>query len=292
MKLGRARLKDGSLFVVRVDGSRATPIAPAEDPLGVLDALSAPAGLPAIGPSLALEDVQLLAPIAPPSLRDFVVFEAHLANIGRGTNKVVPPEWYEGPAFYFSNTGAMYGPDEEVRKPKTTDKLDFEVELACVVGRDASDLDADDPSTLDVIAGFLIFNDLSARDLQAHDQAIGVGPGKGKDFANCIGPLIVTPDEVGGFHGGRTKCAMSATVNGQVWTETGTSDMHYTWGEILAAASVNTTIRRGDVIAAGTCPRGCIAELLNLGEDVHWLVPGDVVEIAADGIGTLINTIT
>src|SRR3954454_21376274 len=135
-----------------------------------------------------LDEVRLLAPIRrPPSVRDFYAFEQHVKNAravtGRGE---VPAEWYEIPAFYFSNPAAIYGPDEEIPYPEGTAKLDYELEVAAVVGGDGRP------------AAFTIMNDWSARDLQLQEMRVGLGPAKGKDFATTIGPVLVTSDEFNG----------------------------------------------------------------------------------------------
>src|ERR671931_244184 len=141
--------------------------------------------------------VQLLPPVRhPPSMRDFYAFEEHVRNAravtGRGE---VPPEWYELPTFYFSNPAAVYGPGDEIPYPEGTQKLDYELEVAAVIGADCE------------IAGFTVMNDWSARDLQRQEMAIGLGPAKGKDFATSLGPVIATPDELGDV--------MLARVNGE-----------------------------------------------------------------------------
>ena len=144
--------------------------------------------------------MRLLAPVQrPPSVRDFYAFEQHVKNAravtGRGE---VPPEWYELPAFYFSNPAAIYGPDDEIPYPEGTEKLDYELECAVVIGADGA------------IGGFTVMNDWSARDLQRKEMAIGLGPAKGKDFATSLGPVLVTPDELGDL-----RLEMVARVNGE-----------------------------------------------------------------------------
>ncbi len=134
-----------------------------------------------------LAEVSLRPPILhPPSIRDFYAFEQHVraARASRGLD--VPPEWYEIPVFYFSNPAAVYGPDEEIPYPERTDELDYELELAAVIGAEGR------------IAGFTVMNDWSARDLQRAEMKVGLGPSKGKDFATSLGPVVVTTDEFDG----------------------------------------------------------------------------------------------
>jgi len=134
-----------------------------------------------------LEDVRLVAPIRrPPSFRDFYAFEQHVKNAAAVVGRPgVPDEWYEIPVFYFSNPAAIYGPEEDIPYPEGSRALDYELEAAAVIGANGK------------IAGFTILNDWSARDLQQKEMRVGLGPAKGKDFATSIGPVVVTPDELG-----------------------------------------------------------------------------------------------
>ncbi|TML34547.1 MAG: fumarylacetoacetate hydrolase family protein [Actinobacteria bacterium] len=205
----------------------------------------------------ALDEVRLLAPVRrPPSVRDFYAFEQHVKNAravtGRGE---VPREWYELPAFYFSNPAAIYGPDEEIPYPEGTEKLDYELEVAMVIGTDGA------------IGGFTVMNDWSARDLQRQEMAIGLGPAKGKDFATSLGPVVVSPDELGDL-----RLEMVARVNGEERSRGNLGDME---------------LRPGDVIGSGTVGTGCILEH----GDERWLRPGDEVELEVEGIGILRNRI-
>jgi fumarylacetoacetate (FAA) hydrolase len=220
----------------------------------------------------ALADVRLLAPVPrPPSVRDFYAFEEHVRNArsvtGRGE---VPPEWYELPVFYFSNPGAIYGPDDEIPYPHGSSELDYELEVAAVVGAGGA------------IAGFTIMNDWSARDLQRQEMKVGLGPAKGKDFATSLGPVVVTPDELGDL-----KLEMVARVNGEERSRGNLGDMYHSWEAILARAAENTVLLPGDVIGSGTVGTGCILEH----GDGRWLQPGDVVELEVEGIGVLRNRV-
>ena len=210
----------------------------------------------------------------PPSIRDFFAFEEHVrqarASAGRGE---VPEAWYEIPVFYFSNPGAVHRDRDEVSKPSDTAMLDYELELAAVIGTEGG------------IEGFTIMNDWSARDLQGKEMSVGLGPAKGKDFATSLGPELVSADEL---PDGLDMRAV-ARVNGEVRTDTRTGAIHWSWDEILAAAARNTPgLRAGDVIGSGTVGGGCILEH----GDGRWLAPGDEVELEIEGIGVLRNTIT
>jgi fumarylacetoacetate (FAA) hydrolase len=218
-----------------------------------------------------LEDVRLLAPVLhPPSVRDFYAFEQHVRTARASRGLDVPAEWYEQPVFYFSNPAAIYGPDDEVPYPVGTERLDYELEVAAVIGGRGA------------IGGFTIMNDWSARDLQRREMAVGLGPAKGKDFATSLGPVVVTPDDFDGSRG-----TMVARVNGEERSRGELADMHYSWQQIVEHAARNTTLRPGDVLGSGTVGTGCILEH----GDGRWLRPGDVVELEVEGIGVLRNTV-
>src|SRR5437879_7044768 len=138
----------------------------------------------------ALADVVLRAPVLhPPSVRDFMAFEKHVANARKLRGAEVPKEWYEIPVFYFSNPTAIFGPEVPVPYPDGTEELDYELECAAIIGAAGK------------IGGFTVLNDWSARDLQRTETRVGLGPAKGKDFATSIGPVLVTPDGVDGSTG-------------------------------------------------------------------------------------------
>jgi fumarylacetoacetate (FAA) hydrolase len=208
----------------------------------------------------------------PPSIRDFFAFEEHVRGARATRGLDVPPAWYELPVFYFSNPAAVYRHEEPVPKPADTEMLDYELELACVIGADGRP------------EGFTIMNDWSARDLQAKEMGVGLGPAKGKDFATSLGPELVSPDELPADLDLRAV----ARVGGEVRTDSRTGGMHFGWDELLAAAARNTPgLVPGDVIGSGTVGRGCILEH----GDGRWLQPGDVVELEIEGIGVLRNPV-
>ena len=211
----------------------------------------------------------------------------------RGPTAQVDPGWYEHPLFYFSNPSVVRDPDDVIIPPTGTRCLDYELEVACVIGREVSDLDPEDPATLDAICGFTIFNDWSARDVQTQEMRQNLGPIKGKDFGSSIGPFVVTPDELDDFESGRPKGRMQARVNGDTWSEGELSDIHFSWGELIAYASRDSRLVPGDVLGSGTVGTGCILELRTCGlrDTRHWLRDGDVVELEVDGIGVLRNRI-
>jgi fumarylacetoacetate (FAA) hydrolase len=208
----------------------------------------------------------------PPAIRDFISFEEHIRNARAASGRDVPAAWYEIPVFYFSNPAAVFADGDDVPRPADTTMLDYELELACVIGADGRP------------EGFTIMNDFSARDLQRLEMQVGLGPAKGKDFATALGPELVSADELPADLDLRAV----ARVNGEVRTDTHTGAMHYAWDELLAAAARNTSgLQPGDVIGSGTVGRGCILEH----GDGRWLIPGDEVELEIEGIGVLRNRI-
>jgi 2-keto-4-pentenoate hydratase/2-oxohepta-3-ene-1,7-dioic acid hydratase in catechol pathway len=223
---------------------------------------------------------RLLAPLRPRSLRDFLAFEGHLQGAYRGLGRDIPAEWYEVPAYYKGMPDTVIGPDVEVPWPAYTDRLDHELELAAVIGRRVRDVRAADAEAC--IFGYTIWNDLSARDVQRREGPVGLGPGKAKDWdgSNVLGPCLVTADEFN-LAGAR----MVVRVNGEVWGESSTAEMHHSFADMIAYASQAQTLYPGEVIGSGTAAGGSGLEL------DRWLAPGDVVELEIEGIGVLRNTI-
>jgi fumarylacetoacetate (FAA) hydrolase len=223
-----------------------------------------------------LSEVKLLAPVLhPPTVRDFYAFEQHVATARASRGLEIPPEWYEQPVFYFSNPAAIFGPDQQVPYPAGTEELDYELEVAAVIGAEGA------------IAGFTVLNDWSARDLQRSEMRVGLGPAKGKDFATSIGPVVVTVDEFPG-----DEAELVARVNGEERSRGNLRDLHFSWERIREQAARNTVLRSGDLLGSGTVGTGCILELSSAADwDGRWLQPGDEVELEVEGIGVLRNTI-
>ncbi|HIM62657.1 MAG: fumarylacetoacetase [Dehalococcoidia bacterium] len=239
---------------------------------------------------LPLADVRLLAPvIQPPTVRDFIVYEEHASNQGtREPNEV----WYRMPVFYFSNPLCIYGTDAQIPYPSASSQFDYELEIGIVIGREGRDVPAD--AALDHIAGFMIFNDWSARDLQVDEMAFGLGPAKGKDTASSIGPWLVTTDELLPYlKDGRLKLKCEVRVNGDHWLKDGAAaDAYFTFGDMVERASKDSRIVPGDVIGSGTVGGGSIREAIRKGyEKARFLEPGDVVEHEVEAIGVLRGTI-
>jgi fumarylacetoacetate (FAA) hydrolase len=224
------------------------------------------------------------------SIRDFYAFEQHVATCRRHRGLEMVAEWYRVPVFYFSNPSSVIGQDAEVWAPRGSQALDYELELACVIGESARDL-PDDDRALECVAGFTIMNDWSARDFQRVEMAVGLGPSKGKDFATSLGRELVSLDElVDVYRDGRLHLEMTARVNGRILSRGNAGSMHWTWPQLLAHASRDATLRPGDILGSGTVGSGCILELTP--EAVGgWLKPGDTVELSIERLGTLRNRV-
>jgi 2-keto-4-pentenoate hydratase/2-oxohepta-3-ene-1,7-dioic acid hydratase in catechol pathway len=240
-----------------------------------------------------LSEVRLRAPLpAPPTFRDFYAFEQHVRTARQRRGLEMDPLWYQLPVFYFSNPYAIIGPDEEVAVPPGTKQLDYELEVAAVVGREGANLTPEEAEHY--IVGFMVMNDWSARDLQREEMRLSMGPVKGKDFATSIGPFFVTPDELQPFRKDQAyDLAMRAFVNGRKYSEASLADIYWSFEEMIAYASRGTKVKAGDLIGSGTCGTGCILELsLVHGEEQYpWLQPGDVVELSVDGLGSFKNRV-
>jgi fumarylacetoacetate (FAA) hydrolase len=229
-------------------------------------------------------------PFAVSSVRDFYAFEQHVKTCRGHRGLDMLPQWYQVPVFYFSNPVAVMGDGDPVWAPQGSTALDYELELACVIGTAARDLPADD-SAMECVAGFTVMNDWSARDLQRAEMAVGLGPSKSKDFATSLGPRLVPFTELkDAYRDGRLQLEMTARVNGREYSRGHAGSMYWTWPQLLAHASRDTELRPGDVIGSGTVGTGCILELTP--EAVGgWLKPGDVVELTVERIGTLRNPV-
>jgi 2-keto-4-pentenoate hydratase/2-oxohepta-3-ene-1,7-dioic acid hydratase in catechol pathway len=224
--------------------------------------------------------VRLVAPLPnPPSLRDFIAFEDHIAATSKKRGQPIPPEWYKAPAYYKGNHKTIIGPDEDLRWPLDTTKLDYELELACVIGRQGQDIPERDATGY--IAGYTIMNDFSARDIQFQEMACRLGPAKGKDFATAIGPCLLTPDEIPDL-GALT---MIARVNGEVWSKGRFGTIHWSFAQMIAHVSRGEPLYPGDLFGSGTVGGGSGLEM------ERYLSPGDVVELEIQPIGVLRNHI-
>ena len=243
-------------------------------------------------PDYALDDVTLLAPLPNPrSFRDYVAFEQHMLNAGKTFGHPVAPVWYEMPIFYFTNHQAISGTGQDIARPPHCRKLDYELEMACIIGKEGSNIKAKDAEAH--IFGYTIFNDWSARDLQKVEMGMPLGPHKGKDFANTIGPCIVTKDEMNQYRTGndRFDIRMTSKINGQLICDGNFKTIHYTFGQMIERASENgVTLYPGDILGSGTVGWGSLIET-NFAAH-RPLEPGDEVEMEIQGIGILRNKVS
>jgi 2-keto-4-pentenoate hydratase/2-oxohepta-3-ene-1,7-dioic acid hydratase in catechol pathway len=253
---------------------------------GLADAAGAP-----------LAEAVLLPPVIPPAIRDFVAFEEHVEGVSAsvdGTSEVVP-EWYEAPTFYFTNPHTVRATGEKIPIPRT-DRLDFELEVAAVIGGvpGVSGESLSPDAAAQHIFGYTIMNDWSARDLQSREMKVKLGPCKGKDFATTLGPWIVTADEVADLLDAEGFLALRAEVfvNGELIGEDLLSNMGWTFPELVAYASRNSRVVPGDVLGSGTVGNGgCLGELWGRGRVIAALRPGDEVRMRVERVGEIVNVV-
>jgi 2-keto-4-pentenoate hydratase/2-oxohepta-3-ene-1,7-dioic acid hydratase in catechol pathway len=292
---------DGATTAAVIDGEHLYPVPDTATVLdlvhrGLTDALEAGTRALAAARKVPLATAHLGVPLRPPTIRDFVSFADHVEGVRAGvegkTN--VPQAWYDAPHFYFTNPYSVSGPAAAIAAPHGSVELDFELEVAAIVGTAGTDLSiADAPAH---IFGYTILNDWSARDLQRREMQVGLGPAKGKDFASTLGPHVVTADELAPFHDadGFLTLECVAQINGMEVGRDVLTNMGWTFPALLAYASRNAAIRPGDVLGSGTVGNGgCLAELWGRRgrHDPPALQPGDTVSLSVERLGTLVNTV-
>lgn len=220
-------------------------------------------------------DVRLLAPVPRPRrVRDYLTYNEHAA----GSGLEVPPAFSAMPICYKCNAESIIGPEEPLLWPSYTNQLDFELELGFFTAHGGRDLTPREAA--DRIAGVTIFNDVSARDIQFFEMSLTIGPSKGKDFCTAMGPCVLTMDEVDEW-----SIEMTARVNGEVWAAGTTKNRQFSFADVLAWASLDEDVYPGEFFGLGTVGGGCGLEL------DRWIQPGDVVELAASGVGVLRNPV-
>jgi 2-keto-4-pentenoate hydratase/2-oxohepta-3-ene-1,7-dioic acid hydratase in catechol pathway len=281
------------------DGDALHPLPDGTDLLALLGA-----GLPALleagsrardqAPTVSLAEVRLRAPLQPPTIRDFITFEQHIEGMGlrRNPTNPVTPQWYDAPAFYFSNPYAVVGPHDDVPVPPGCAVFDFELEVGAVIGPAGANLTPEEAE--EHIAGYVVFNDWSARDIQFKEMPVGLGPAKGKDTATTLGPWLVTADELEPYRrDGRLHCGLSVSVNDVVVGTDSLANMAWRFADLVSYASRGTWVRPGDVLGSGTCGNGCLAELWNRRgtQNPEPLRVGDLVTMTVEGIGTIRNRV-
>lgn len=253
--------------------------------------------------SLPADGTKLLAPLPRPTqIRDFLSFEQHVINSGKSAIEIlageaedpaarrvelensgawgVPPIWYQMPVYYTASRMVVSGPEDDIVWPRFSQRLDYELELAAVIGKGGVDIAREEAR--DHIFGYTIFNDWSARDEQGRAMSGRLGPGKGKEFdgANTFGPCIVTADEIDPY-----ALRMTARVDGETWSQGSSSTMHHRFEDIIAYLSAGQTIHPGEILGSGTVGGGCGLELM------RFLNGGETVELEIEGIGTLKNRV-
>ncbi len=240
--------------------------------------------------SIDLNDAHLLPPVpSPTSFRDFYAFEQHVKAARKLRGLDMNPDWYKIPIFYFSNTTSLYGHKEDIPYPKETKELDFELELAVIIANGGKNIDKKDANEL--IAGYTILNDWSARDLQREEMQMNLGPAKGKDFANSFGPYMVTPDELNNnWENDKMNLRMTCHLNDKLISDGNTNDLYHSFPTMIQRASMNVDLKPGDYIGSGTVGTGCILEL-RPETTGGWLKRGDTIRLEIDNIGILENTI-
>ena len=245
---------------------------------------------------VALGELELRSPVHPGALRDFVSFERHVQGMEAGKGHAHPPDaWYEHPTMIFMNPHSALGTGEPVEIPPDASVMDFELEVAAVIGRDCRNVTPEQAS--ECIAGYTICNDWSARDIQGRDMRMGLGPSKGKDFGTTIGPWVVTTDELAPYvrqgPPKRLDLAMSVSINGVEFGADRLSNMAWSFEEIVAYSARAAWVRAGDVLMSGTCSGGALAERWGRTgvQDPPPLEPGDTVTMIVEGIGTIENRI-
>lgn len=228
------------------------------------------------------DSIQVLPAISdPPLLRDFMAFESHLLNVFPKLGREIPEEWYRRPVYYKGNPSAIGAHGQDIEIPIYAERLDFEFELAAVIGRTGVNITEEE--ALSYIYGYTIYNDFSAREIQSAEMTVGLGPAKGKDFlaAHVLGPVLVTVDELGDLKA----LSMQAFVNGEKWTDTSSAGMYWSFEKMISYASQSELVRVGEIFGSGTVGNGSGAE------QGKWLNAGDVVELQVERIGKLRNRV-
>ena len=247
-------------------------------------------------PAISECDIALVSPVPnPPSIRDAYAFRQHVATARNNRGLDMIPEFDEIPIFYFTNHHAVFGEGDFPVRQRHTEKLDFELECAAVIGKEGRDISTSDAD--EYIIGFMIMNDFSARALQMQEMKLNLGPAKGKDFGSSFGPWLVTKDELENYrqsspNGDRYNLKMKAYVNGIQVSEDTLANMTWTFAQIIERVSYGVNIFPGDIIGSGTCGTGCFLELNGSKiTDNQWLKTDDTVSLTIETLGKLTNKI-
>ena len=256
-----------------------------------------------VSASLISGEVKLLAPVPdPPSCRDGYAFRQHVATARRNRGVEMIPEFDQYPVFYFTNHNSIIGEGDVHLEEDHFQKLDFELEVAIVIGKGGKNILSKDADKH--IAGFMIMNDLSARVLQMEEMKLNLGPAKGKDFGTAVGPYLVTVDELEQYKietpfGNKYDLRMTAFHNGKQVSDGNMKDMNWTFAELIERASYGGELYPGDIIGSGTVGTGCYLELngtwaleakaSNKEFSPVWINEGDEMVLEITGLGSLKN---
>ena len=243
--------------------------------------------------TIASSEVNILAPIKPRSLRDAYAFRQHVETSRKNRGLDMIKEFDHFPVYYYSNADGIVGPGDLEVDQIFMNKLDFELEIAVVISKEGKDISSNQAD--EYIAGMMIMNDFSARDLQMEEMKLNLGPAKGKDFATAIGPSIVTLDELKGNtirtdKGNHYSLNMECFINNEKISQDNLGNISWTFAQIIERVSMGTKIYPGDVIGSGTCATGCFLEL-NQNNNEQWLNKNDVIELKVEKLGSLKNKI-
>ena len=228
--------------------------------------------------------------LRPASLRDFYAFEGHVATMWgaaapRFRRRGIDCRSSTSRTFPRSAAPARASGSRAGRRSSTTSWRSRRS-----IDTPARDLPAERAE--EAIGGYTIFNDWSARDLQRDETTVRLGPAKGKDFASSIGPWLVTPDELADARSGKGfDLAATASVNGKELSRGTWSDIHFSFGEMLARASSDARLVPGDLIGSGTVGTGCLLEIRESSGFGRYLEPGDTVTLAVERLGELTTPI-
>lgn len=288
MKFASISMNENSeQFLALVEGEVFFPI---KQYTNVTDALVAGVDLHELGnaaksgEAVSGADVTVHSPLKPAGIRDCMTFHEHIRNCR--------PDGFDErnnryPAFYISNQNAVVGPYDDVQISPGSEQFDFELEVCAVLGKDITNPTPAEAEA--AIAGYTIFIDWSARDVQMDEMTSGLGPGKGKDGATSLGPYFVTADEFESRKSNLTyDISMQAYLNGELITDGNMNTMNWSFGDVISYAARGTTLSTGEVLGSGTVGTGCLYEHFKTGSPIFkdWLRPGDVVEMKVDLMGS------
>ncbi len=266
----------GSVRIGRLEGDEIVDLAASGLP-GDMRTLLEGAGLEAArsagGRRVALADAKLESPIPNPPkvLAVGLNYADHVAETGRDTPTI--------PLIFNKQITSVTGPFDPIHRPRVSEALDYEGELAIVIGRRCRHVPND--RAHEVIAGYTICNDVSVRDWQMRSPTMMMG--KSFDTHCPLGPALVTVDEIGGTPSGHE---LKTIVNGEVRQHSSTKELIFDCFDLVEHISTAFTLQPGDVISTGTC--GGVALAM---KPPKWLVPGDVVRVEIEGLGAIENTV-